>query len=100
MRHAFNVHAAFARCDHGDALAGAIGHSRHVIFFLDVCAIFNQQAAHFLAQGSGLVGNELHAQNLGGKRLDFIERAGELDAAAFAASTGVDLRFDHPNRAA
>ncbi len=49
MRHAFNVHAAFAGCDHGDALAGAVGHSRYVIFFLDVRAVFNQQAAHFLA---------------------------------------------------
>ena len=100
MRHAFNVHAALAGRDHGHALAGAVGHSRYVIFFLDVRAVFDQQAAHFLAHGSGLVGDELHAQNLGSKRLDFIERAGELDAAAFAASAGVDLRFDHPNRTA
>ena len=100
MRHAFDVHPAFAGDDERDALRGAVRHGRNVIFFFDVRAVFNQQAAHFLAQGSGLVRDQLHAQNLAGQFFHLVNRARHFHAAAFAAAARMDLRLDHPDRPA
>jgi len=100
MGHFLDVHAALAAGHDGDLLRGAIGHGRDVIFFLDVGAFFDQQATHFLAFRAGLVGLELHAEDFSRQLLDFIDRAGELDAAALATATGVDLGLHHPHRTA
>ena len=100
MRHFLDVHAAFAGDDHGDFLRRTVGHGRHVIFFLDVRAFFNQEAAHFLAFRAGLVRDELHAQDFAGQLFNLFDAAGEFDAAALAATAGMNLRLDHPHRAA
>ena len=49
-----------------------------------------------LALGAGLVGDELHAEDLA-RRCSRASSGdlGELDAAALAAAAGVDLRLDH-----
>ena len=44
--------------------------------------------------GPGLVGDESHAQHVAGDVGGFVGRLRELDAAAFAAAAGVDLRLD------
>ena len=61
---------------------------------------YDQQAAHLLAVGACLMGDELHAQDLAGDGLDLVDRAGQLDAAALAAAAGVDLGLDHSDAAA
>ena len=66
---------------------------------LDVGTIFNVEATHLLAFGPGLVGHQLHAQNIGRTGLHVINRLGHFHATAFAAATRVDLRLDDPNRA-
>ena len=43
-----------------------------VVLLLDVGAFLDQQAAHLLALGPGLVGLELHAEDLPGQRLDLV----------------------------
>jgi hypothetical protein len=43
---------------------------------------------------------ELHAQDFAGQLLDFVDRAGQLDAAALAAAARVDLGLHHPDRTA
>ena len=53
-----------------------------------------------LSAGTGLMRDELHAEHLAGERAHLVDRAGELDAAALAASAGVDLRLDDPDRPA
>ena len=98
--HFFDVHAAFAGSDHSHFLAGAVGHEGHVVFFFDVGAVFDVEATHLLAFGAGLVGLELHAQDLGGQFLDLLDRLGDLDATALATATGVNLGLHNPNRAA
>ena len=47
------------------------------------------------AFGTGLVGDQLHAQYLGGELAGLIDRLGHLHAAAFAAASGMNLRFDN-----
>ena len=95
-----DVHAAFAGGHQRHLLRRAVGDHRNVVFLLDVGAVLDQQPAHFLAQRAGLVRDQLHAQDLAGQRLDLVDRAGQLDAAALAAATGVDLGLDDPDRAA
>jgi hypothetical protein len=79
-------------------LRGTVGHDRHVIFFLDVSAVFDVQATDFLTFRASLVRLELHAQNVTRQALHVVDGLGHLDATAFATATGVDLGFDHPNR--
>ena len=100
MRHFLDVHAAFAGSNEGHLLRLTVGHDGEVILFLDVRAVFNIEAPHLLAFGAGLVGLELHAQNLAGQLLDLVKRFGNLDAAALAAATRVDLGLHNPYRAA
>ena len=55
---------------------------------------FDQQALHHAAFGTGLMRDQRHAQHLFGDGARFRGILGDLDAAALAASAGVDLRFD------
>jgi hypothetical protein len=96
----FNVHTAFTGGDEGHLLRGAIGHDGEVILLLDVCAIFNVEATHFLAFGAGLVRFELHAQNVASAGFHVINALGDFHAAALTTATRMNLRLDHPNRAA
>ncbi|MNN12826.1 hypothetical protein D3C81_1258340 [compost metagenome] len=96
----FDVHAAFARRHQRDLLRNAVHHQRNVQFLLDVGAFFDQQAVDLLAFRTGLVRHQLHAQDVRGIGLDVFDALGNLDAAALAAATCVDLRLDNPHRAA
>jgi hypothetical protein len=100
MRHFFNIHTAFAGRDERQLLCGAVGHDGHVVLFVDVGAIFNVQAADLLAFWACLMRLELHAQNVTGQALDIVNGLGNLDAAALAAATGVNLRLHDPDGAA
>ena len=40
------------------------------------------------------MGHQIHAQHLGGQLSGFVGRLGNLDAAALAAASGVNLRLD------
>ncbi|OIQ70417.1 hypothetical protein GALL_479710 [mine drainage metagenome] len=44
--------------------------------------------------------DQLHTQNFTGEFFHFFNRARQLDTAALAATTGVDLRLHDPHRAA
>jgi len=100
VRHFLDVHAAFAGGDERDLLGAPIGDHGHVVFLLDVGAVFDVQAVDLLAVGAGLVGLELHAQDVTGQTLDVVDGLGDLDATALAAATRVDLGLHDPHRAA
>ena len=74
---------------------GAVHQNAQVKFLLDGQCLFDQQAAHDAALRTGLMRHQLHAQHFGGEFAGFVHRLGDLYAAALAAATGVDLRFDH-----
>ncbi len=52
-----------------------------------------EQALDLLALGTGLMRDQLHAQHLVGEIGSFFRRLGDLHAAAFAAASGMNLRF-------
>jgi len=100
VRDFLDVHAAFGGGHDRDLLRGAVGQRGDVVFLLDVGAFLDQQVAHLLAFGPGLVRDQLHAEDVVGVLADFVQRARELDAAALAAAAGVDLRLHDPDLAA
>ena len=90
-------HALAAGHD-GHLLRGAVGHGSNVVLLLDVRTLFDQQAAHLLAFRAGLVGLELHAEDLARQGLHLVQRAGKLDTATLATTTRMDLRLHDPDR--
>src|SRR5690606_22732952 len=60
--HFLDIHTAFAGSNESHFLGSAVGHDGNVVFLLDVGALFDIQATHFLAFRAGLVRNKLHAQ--------------------------------------
>ncbi len=95
-----DVHAAFGARHQADALRHAIDDHADVELLADVGAFLDQQPAHLLPAGAGLVGDELHPEDLARELAHLVDRLRDLDAAALAASAGVDLRLDDPHRAA
>ena len=106
---ALDVHAALGRDDEGDAAHGAVDEQRAVELAGDVGAGFDVEAVDGLAALAGLLGDEGLAQHLGGVGDDVGDGFDDADATlgigaeflepALAAAAGVDLRFDHVDRA-
>jgi len=49
---------------------------------------------------AGLRRDQCHAEDLASNGFEFVERLDDLDPTALAATAGMDLRFDDPNRTA
>ena len=56
-----------------DALRAAVDDHPDVELLADVGALLDQQAAHLLAGGAGLVRDELHAEDLAGALAHFVD---------------------------
>src|SRR5215471_7506428 len=67
---------------------------------VDGGAFLDVEAIDLLAACSGLVGDESRAKQALGLFLHVVDRFDHLHAARLAATAGVDLSLDHPNRAA
>ena len=85
---------------HTDLLRDAVHHHAEIELLLDVGAFLDEEPPDLLTGRTGLVRDELHAENLRRPFTDFIQRLGHLDAATLAATTCVDLRFHDPDLAA
>ena len=95
-----DVHAAFRARHQHHALRRAIDDHADVELLLDVGAFLDQQTPHLLPLRAGLVGDELHAEDLIRQLAHFGNRLAEFDAATLAAAAGMDLRLDDPYRSA
>ena len=91
----FDLHAAGLRGHEDDLAGGAVEHEAEVELAVDGRAGFDEQALDFLSLRAGLVRDELHAEDgLASAASASSMRLDDLDAAALAASAGVDLRLD------
>ena len=72
----------------------AIDEDAQIELALDLQPFLDEHAADLPALGAGLVRDQRHADHLLRELLGFVRRLRELDAAAFAAAAGVDLRLD------
>ena len=77
-----------------------VEHDAQIQLARDGQRLFNEQPLHYLAFGTGLVGNQIHAQHLRSQRRSFFGVHGDLHAAAFAAATSMNLRFNDYTRGA
>ena len=93
-RDLLDVHAAGGAADHDRSPGRAVDEHGDVQLALDGGLLFDEDAADELALGAGLRRDESHADDLGRGALGLVRRVGELDAAALAATAGVDLRLD------
>ena len=91
----FNLHAARRRRHEYRLALHAIEHDAQIQLALDGQRLFDQQALHDAAFRAGLVRHQLHAQHLARDLRGFRRILRDLDAAALAASAGVDLRLHH-----
>ena len=95
-----DVHAAFAARHQAHALGAAIHHHAEVELLLDIRALFDQQAPHFLPLRTGLMRLEHHAEDLACMLFHFVDGSRKLYAAALAATAGMNLRLHDPHLAA
>ena len=96
----FDLHAARrAHHDHGHGL-GPVQGDAQIEFLFDLHHLFDQNLAHQFAFGTGLRGDQGHAQNFFSRLLDLVQRSGHLDAAALASAPGVNLGLDGERRPA
>ena len=91
----FNLHAAFRGGQDGDAAGAAIHQEAQVELAGDVDGFGDEHGADLAALGTGLLGDELHAEDgleqIGG--LVGIRR--KLHSPALATATGMDLGLHH-----
>ncbi len=104
-----DLHAALGRGHDGDAAGGAVDQHAEIKLAGDVAAVFDIEALYFLARLAGLLGHQDVPEHLAGILLYVVQRlanphpalsAGIVLETPGAAAAGVDLRFDHPDRAA
>ena len=82
--------------DHENKFLGfTVQHNTGVKFLGDINTSLNEQALHFLAFWSGLVGDQVHAQHLGRQCFHFIATVSQFHTAALAAAAGMDLCFHY-----
>jgi len=89
-----DLHAALLRRHHDWHADAAVERDAEVQLAIDVERLFDEHLPHLAAFGAGLVRDEGHPDHLLGQVGCFVRVLRELDAAAFAAAAGVDLRLD------
>ena len=99
-RHLLDIHAAFGRRHDGDVAGFAVHEHSEVKLAVDIATVLDVDAFDFLARRAGLMRNQSHAQDLVGGGARVFEGFDDLDATAFAASAGMNLRLDHPHGSA
>ncbi len=93
----FDFHAAFGRGHQNDPTRSAIDYQSDIELTRDVHALLDEKSIDLFALRPGLMRDQLHAEDF----LRCFGRAtrafGHFDAAAFAATAGVNLRLDDDN---
>ena len=95
LGHLLDVHAAGLAGHDADLGGGAVRDDAQIQFLFDVQALLDQDFLDFLSFRAGLMGDQVHADDLASQGLYFVDGLGELDTAALAAPPGVDLGLDH-----
>ena len=92
-RHFLDVHAAGGAGHHHRLPRRAIEHEAQIQLARHLQPFFDEHARDDAPFGAGLMRDERHADHVARETLGLVGRLGQLDAAAFPASAGVDLRL-------
>src|SRR3972149_5631863 len=89
--HLLDVHAAGVGGHYKGEADGVVDDDAQVELAIHLELLLHQNAIDQAPLGPGLVGDELHADDLAGGLAGLVGRIGELDAAAPAAAAGVEV---------
>ncbi len=100
LGHLLDLDPAFGRADQGYSPGFAVDQEPQIQLASDVAAFLDIDALDLAPGRSGLVGDEIMAQQCPRRGGDILLGADDFDAAGLAAAAGMDLRLDHPDRPA
>src|SRR4029453_18370618 len=87
------IHTAGGTGHHDELPCRAIEHDTQIELARHLKAFFPQYAGYRAARRTRLMGDERHAEHVFGDLFGFVYVLGDLDATAFAAPAGVNLRL-------
>ena len=94
--HLFDIHAAGAGSHEQDAPGLPVHQHTQIEFTGDIGRLFHQHDVDRQSGFSGLLGDQHAAEQASRLFLYPVQAVNQYNAAGFAASTGVDLGFNHP----
>ena len=94
-RHFLDIHPAGFADHHHNLGRFPIRENAQVKLFRNVQALFHQNFLYRPTLGAGLMGHQIHTNNLSGDAFNFLLGLGQLYPPAFAATTGMNLGFYH-----
>src|SRR5271169_4102776 len=100
LGHLLDLDSAFGRTDQGDPAGFAVDQESQIQLASDVAAFLDIDALDLAPSRSGLVGDEIMAEQGPRRGGDILLGADEFDSPGLAAAAGMDLSLDHPNRPA
>ena len=89
-----DLHASLRRRHEDGPGPGAVQRDPQVDLLLDRKLFLDQEPLDFATLRSGLVGHEVHAEDVLGVAGRFVGVSRQLDSATLSATAGVDLRLD------
>jgi hypothetical protein len=96
----FDLHAAGLRGHEDQFTFRPVEDNAEIKLSVDGSGLLDQQPLDFLPPRAGLARDQRHAENVFGVEFGLLARVGQLDAAALAAASGVNLRLDDDARGA
>ncbi len=100
LGHLLDLDPALGRADQGHPAGLAVDQQTQIQFAGDVAALLDIDPLDLASRRPGLVGDEVLAEQCGGRRRDLVLGSRQPDPAGLAAAAGMDLRLDHPDLAA
>ena len=100
LGHLLDLDAAFGRAHQGHPAGFAVDQQPEIELASDVAAFLDIDALDLAAGRSGLVGDEIMAEQGPRRGDDILLGADDFDSSGLAAAAGMDLSLDHPNRPA
>ena len=100
LGHLLDLDPAFGRADQGYPAGFAVDQEPQIQLASDVAAFLDIDALDLAPRRSGLVGDEIMAEQGPRRGGDILLGADNFNSPGLAAAAGMDLRLDHPNRPA
>src|SRR5215469_15559271 len=96
-RHLLDLDASLGRADQCDPPGVTVDQEAEIELAGNVAALLDIDSLDLAPRGSGLMRDQVLAQQRAYRSRDLFLRAAELDPAGLAAAAGMDLHLDDPN---
>ena len=93
--HFLDVHSPGLAGHNNDLGNRPVGNNAQVQLFGNIQTLLHQNLFNFLPLGPGLLGNQIHPDDLPGNTVNLLLGLGQFDPPALAPAPGVNLSFNH-----